>query len=213
MNKLLTTIIVLCTFSLLGFAQEKSYRYMVMGVPQHILNNSVRIEIDLAQKNSRKWLTLAPQLYYAGEDSNNNLSTQDYESLKGAGFELLSRTFLTGKNHGEGIYLSWGGGYRFVSIGIDDYIWKPYTENGLNFYRQQQAKLNINTHGLSGRVTAGYQFNLSDIMYADIFVGFGIKYTLYDRPQGSYHTFNQNSLDYGYTGTLFVGGFRLGVAL
>ena len=213
MNKLLTTIIVLCTFSLLGFAQEKSYRYMVMGVPQHILNNSVRIEIDLAQKGAKKWLVLAPQFYYAGEDSDDFFNRDNHRQIKGVGFELLTKTFITGRTHGKGLYYSWGGGYRVISIDLDDFIWKTYSENGLTFYRQEQANLSINTHGLSGRVTAGYQFNLSDIMYADIFVGFGIKYTLYDRPQGSYHTFNQNSLDYGYTGTLFVGGFRLGVAL
>lgn len=59
----------------------------------------------------------------------------------------------------------------------------------------------------------GYQKEIYEALFIDFYVGCGIKYGIYDRPSGSYKIYNQASWDYGYRGTMLVGGIRIGVGL
>ncbi|MFW6222219.1 MAG: hypothetical protein ACOC3T_01270 [Bacteroidota bacterium] len=51
-------------------AQEKEYKLLVMGSPQHLAINGLRVDLDLPLKRSWQWLVLSPTFYYnKGDDA------------------------------------------------------------------------------------------------------------------------------------------------
>lgn len=184
---------------------------MVMGVPQHIINNGVHIELDLAGSKPTQWLTLAPQFYYQSRRNDNLIFHNTFESVVGAGLEIYRRNFLSHKRHGRGAYFSWGGGYRYFDIKTSDYLWKPVQENGLTYYHRKDATYHVGIHSLSARAMTGVQVVLDKHLLLDVFAGFGVRYSSHQQPEGGFARYNHSTSDYGYTGTMFVGGIRLGV--
>ncbi|MDP2423070.1 MAG: hypothetical protein U1C46_03005 [Bacteroidales bacterium] len=209
--KLLVVLLLFSGMSCSLQAQEKQYRFMVMGVPQQMFFHGIRIELDLAQKKEHHWITIAPQFYFSNHGSNGILSNNNFEKLFGGGIDIFSRHYLSRKKSASGAYLSWGGGYRYLNLNTTDYLWSTFQENGLVYYRRQHTNYDVQIHSLSARGVAGWQFFIQEQMAVDVYFGFGLRFSSHQRPQGSFVTYNSSAFDYGYTGTLVVGGLRFGL--
>jgi hypothetical protein len=208
------TIIILLLFLLCKSvsAQEADRKNMIItAVPQHILNNAIRFELDIPMANQSKWLTIAPQFFYRGEDFDNAFYHPDFDKLIGGEIDLLNRKYFMTETHGAGFYFSYGGGYRFLKITTTNELWKKNPDQGLDWYRLNKGQYNINIHGLNAKCLAGYQMTIYDDLIADAYIGFGLRYALTEEPEGNFLKFNKNVNDYGYRGMLLVGGLRIGL--
>ncbi len=192
-------------------AQEKPFRIMVMGVPQQMFVQGIRIEVDLAQAKEKHWITFAPQFYYSKDRDLGILGKSSFDELAGVGVDVFSRHYLSHSLSASGPYVSWGGGYRFLNLNTSDFLWNRFTENGLVYYRRVPANYDVQVHSSNLRGFFGWQFFFNNHLAMDFYLGFGMRYSLHQRPEGSYIKFNRSVFDYGYTGTLFVGGIRFGV--
>jgi hypothetical protein len=212
MKKKLVTILF-CALTWYIQAQDDEIKFMVMGVPQQMANNCIRIDLDLPLATDYKWLVLSPQFWFKEEDISDLLNHNDYNTLIGGGIDGYSKIFISRKNHGKGLYFSYGGGYRMLRLSTSDYLWEKYLENDLVYYTRVPADYSVFIHGITGKATTGFQFEATKGFLIDLFIGFGVRLSIHDNPEGSYIKYNYNANDYGYTGTFFVGGARLGIGL
>ena len=209
-------LLFLFVFTASTNAQEKQYKAMVMGMPQYLFTNGLRIDIDVPLNPAWKWLVISPTFYFNDNNEDNAselFNITSYEKLIGAGLDVSSRAFLNRKQHGAGFYVNYGVGYRLINITTNHFLWTPYQEDGLTYYERQMKDYDLNIHSMNGKAVIGLQQEIMPGMFFDIFMGFGIRFSVHDSPEGSFLKYNLSTVDYGYTGTLFVGGFRLGVAL
>lgn len=195
-------------------AQEKEYKLLVMGSPQHLAINGLRVDLDLPLKRSWQWLVLSPTFYYnKGDDALGFFYESSYNRLIGGGLDVNTKSFLGRKIHGEGAYASFGGGYRYLNVKTSDFKWVSYEQKGLRYYERQPADYSLDIHSINARAVLGLQTLLMPGMMIDVYAGVGLKYSIHDQPEGTYLKYNESTIDYGYTGTMFIGGFRIGVAL
>lgn len=207
----LLTVAVLLMATSVATAQEKPMTRAIMMSPQYVLNNALRFEFDFKLDSTNTWLIIAPQFYQKHKDSDDALNHQDYNQMTGVGVDFLMRKYLLRNKSGKGFYYSYGVGYRYLDIQTDSYLWEPSVENNITFYQRGNSNYRVALHGVSIRSTAGFQFSIVDKLMGDGFIGVGMKYAFYDRPDGSFVRFNAGPSDYGYIGTYFVGGFRIGI--
>ncbi|MFW5754206.1 MAG: hypothetical protein ACOCV9_05330 [Marinilabiliaceae bacterium] len=205
-------ILLLLLLSWSGSAQQTERKNLIItAVPQHILNNAIRFEIDVPMSNQSRWLTVAPQFFYRAEDMDGAFDHPDYNKLIGAEIDMLSRKYLLSETDGTGFYYSYGGGYRFLKINTSNHLWQKSPDEELDWYRLNYAQYNINIHGINAKFLTGYQMTLYDNMVADAYIGFGLRYSFLDAPEGNFLKFNRNVNDYAYRGMLLVGGLRIGL--
>lgn len=210
LTTLLAALILLIASSALS-AQEKPMSRAIMMSPQYVLNNALRIEFDFKLDSTNTWLIIAPQFYQKHKDSDDALNHREYNQMIGAGVDILMRNYLLKNKSGKSFYYSYGIGYRYLNIETDSYLWEPSVDNNLTFYQRGNSNYRFAIHGVSIRTTAGFQFNIINKLMGDGFIGVGMKYAFYDRPDGSFIRLNAGPSDYGYIGTYFVGGFRIGI--
>jgi hypothetical protein len=189
---------------------EEQKSLAISAVPQQILNNAVRFEIDF-RRAGHNWITLAPEFYFRDEDFEDAFDHPEYNTLVGAGIEVFFRKYIQPSSHGEGFYIAYGGGYRFLKINTDNYLWKKTPNNGIQWYHQNLQNYDIHYHGLSAKCFGGYQMKFFDYLTGDLFMGLGMRYSIEDAPEGNFLRFNENVNDYGYRGLMLVGGLRMGI--
>lgn len=207
----LLTVVILLIATSTTTAQEKSISRAIMISPQYVLNNALRFEFDFKLDSTNSWLIIAPQFYQKHKDTDEALNHREYNRMTGAGVDILMRKYLLKNKSGKSFYYSYGMGYRYLNIQTDSYLWEPSLDNNLTFYQRGNSNYRVAVHGVSIRTTAGFQFNIVEKLMGDGFIGVGMKYAFYDRPDGSFIRFNAGPSDYGYIGTYFVGGFRIGI--
>lgn len=193
------------------YAQEAPINRAITIVPQHILNNSIRIEWDKKLDNSNNWLIIAPELIIKYDGAAEMLSHTDYNSVLGGGLNILMRNYIFTDISGKGIYYSYGAGYKHYNIETEDYLWGKSSTNNLNYYTRKKEIYDLSIHSFSIQCTAGYQMSLFDNLIGDAYIGAGMKFPIHKRPEGSFIKFNDSFNDYGYMGTYLVLGIRIGV--
>lgn len=199
------------------FAQEPESEYhhnfLIMGVPQHLFQNGIRIEFDRRLNNPQNWLIVAPTVYYRGQRGNWLIGNFNVHSMWGAGLEVFYRRFMKDRPEPGGFYLSGGTGYRFVNQEYRGDRWDIYTENGLTFYRYNNSSWHKQNHTFSLKGTAGYQFVTEQHLMLDVFIGYGLLLSRQDIPDNVevLSHFDNDAFSFGYTGLLYEIGVRLGI--
>ena len=202
--------------------EDREYNFLIAGVPQYILTNGIRIDFDIHQKESPHWIVLSPY-YYIDRSSVDilNLGGSDeyydpynYDQIVGVGLGLSRKTFLVKKPVSQGIYLQYGGSYKYFNIDGNNYVWVQYTgDDGLPYQQMEDIKYSLNIHSIGASTTLGYQIQVLPSFYIDVFLGFGVKYSFHDSPENVTIKYNRGIFDYGYTGTHFVGGIRFAMGI
>ncbi len=207
-----------------SFSQEENkQKFMIFGVPQYLITNGLRIDIDLHKKETQNWLVISPYFYSdnssidplnlsGGDDDNYDLYS--YDKMIGAGLGLQKKIFLSKKSYTSGFYLAFGGTYKYFNIDGNSFTWVEYTgDDGLKYQQMEDIKYKLYIHSLNANATIGYQYQFIDNLYIDCFMGFGIKYSYHNSPDNVMVKYNRGNIDYGYTGTQFVAGVRFGIDL
>jgi hypothetical protein len=215
MNLLIKVILILFTGFIINntniSAQEKTSQYMIMGVPQYIIDNGIRIDIDMQTSDTRNWWVFAPQ-YYIDLNGDHFIRTHS-KQMHGIGLLVYRKAFLSKKYTNKGFYLSVGLGYQYFDLLNNDGYWTNFNDDGLNYYQLSKSDTHVYINKVLTDGIIGYQFELIDHLYSDIFIGFGLRYSINEQLNGTYTKYNSNVFDYGYTGTTFIVGMRFGVAL
>lgn len=200
-----------------GFAQSpdevEPYRHssFVMGVPQHLFLNGVRVEVDKPLGNQQKWLIVAPTVYYKGKRGSWFSPRRLMDGMEGVGLDVMYRYYPSWRAGGGGGYLSAGGGVRYVSFRYSGYRWDEYLQDDLTFYRYDTGTWRRQLTTANIKFTLGYQKVFKGHFAIDLFVGAGFKQTFVKQPADVTIIFNNNPENFDYTGLLLIGGIRFGM--
>jgi len=216
---LLVISLLLITISSLA-QEQKNEKAVLFFVPQYLITNGIRIDIDIRKPDSNKWWIISPYYYTDGSsssilnpDNNSGYNPYTYEKMTGFGLGVSRKMFIT-KHSNKGLYALFGVTYKYLNIKGDGYNYVETTgDDGLEYYEMQDLEYTVNINSYSGCVVIGQQFNPFSKFYIDLYLGFGLKYSTHDSPENVAVKYNRGNLDYGYSGTQLVAGVRLGVAL
>ncbi|MDF1549917.1 MAG: hypothetical protein P1P88_18975 [Bacteroidales bacterium] len=193
-------------------------------VPQYLMLNGIRIDVDFRQKDANKWWMLSPYYYYSNRNSINILRNSrgesaypefEYDKLIGVGLGVGRKHFLLKESISTGFYFKYGASYRHFDIQTSIPLFVEYIgDDGLTYQHLEQKpySLKIENFRLNGEI--GYQFETrAQKLFFDFYAGFGASYSFHNSAQENSIEYNRNSIDYGFTGVLLTGGVRIGVAL
>ncbi len=178
-------------------------------VPQYAITNGIRIDVDLRLNESRHWLVFAPQLYLRMSESTN----YDYNSLVGFGFEFQHKMFLHDKPKPKGPYFAYGPVFNYFNVEDDGYNISPFSEYGNSYFELAEGPVHTNIFKVGGNIIFGMQTVISDFFYIDTYIGTGFRLSFDNRTSGLHKGYNDWMGDLGYSGTLLVGGVRIGISL
>lgn len=190
---------------------DSPYRIWIMGVPQYLFENGIRIEIDRRIQESHNWITWSPTIYYRGQPGSWISGNYDVQSLAGMGLEVLYRWYPAGFGYQGGVYVSGGGGYRYMSQKIKGYQWDDFQQDGLTFYDYNNGIWYRISQTYSLRGIVGYQLVSNKHLGLDLYVGLGAKYSIIDKPEGAMAYFTENHNPFTGSGFFITGGFRMGI--
>jgi len=221
-TKLIYLLIISLVSSLFVQAQEQeqeSEHVFIFYNPQYLFTNGIRMDIDIRTGMSNKLWVISPYYYSDGSNESflnrgddSDYDSRKYESMYGYGLGIARRIFLKSKPTADGFYAQLGITYRYFSVQGDNFTYVKTTgDDGLEYYSMQDIEYSININSYNGSLIIGHQFNPFTKFYIDLYIGFGLRYSTHESPEGAVIKYNRGNIDYGYSGTQFIGGFRLGV--
>ena len=211
-NRILHSIILvfLCLPSTSGIAQPFSERglfppqtsvqvldnihdgkTMVMLVPQFVLIDQIRIEIDRRIKY-RHWISYAP--HYVQNNS-------EFQTHWGAGLGATYKWFIAPESP---IYI--GGGLQFTHHALENWAFDDLSRSRIWLYKTDITQYGINA-------IAGQYIRFFPRVYGDIYVGLGYRFSTTTTSDGKPHEFYNGFFNLGYQGVMFVFGLRVGIML
>ncbi len=202
----LATAIVSC-----GYAQEKETFIARTGigfVPQYTISGGLRFDIDRSiSKISNQWLIISPQFFvFSGMKYDH-----DIKELTGVGLDVKHKIyFIPNSMKPLGFYAEYGVMFQYFSITENRLYTQAYSENGIDYYEVVEGEVNSNLYKFGGNFHLGYQWLIGDKVYFDIYTGAGIRLSHNSNLDGFDTWYNNYWTDYGYSGTLLDGGFRVG---
>ena len=187
-------------------------------VPQHLIVNGLRFDIEMNINNTNNWVLIAPQFYLNHKDYNRDnfpsyyRKNNDYDIMSGYGIDIYHKIFLKEQAHPKGPYFAYGLSYQHYLIEFRQYTWDTFTDDGLEYYSYDlfNCEETINKVGLNMMI--GLQ-NVVERFVIDIYFGMGIRYSFIETNVPETRTFYRYWWHFGYTGTLPLFGFRLGMML
>ncbi len=212
MKKNIFVFSLLFLVTLSGMTQEKvpfAPRIAVGFVPQYSVAGGLRFDIDRSiSKVSNQWLVFSPQVYMVSGGRFNH----DFNDMWGIGMDVKHRIFLKpGAQKPNGYYVQYGIMFQYFSINQNRLYTAPYIENGVEYFGVVTGEMNTRLTKYGGNFHLGYQWLVGDKVYFDLYAGAGIRISHNNRNDGFDTWYNNSWADYGYSGTLLDGGFRVGV--
>lgn len=202
------------------YTQEESSPLAIAWYPQLMAIRGLRADIDIHLGKSKSWLVLSPQYYLAKrnadayyEDYDDYNSSIAYKRLEGYGLELCHRFYVTNNFTPEGVYLGYGLQYGHFNITYEDYSWGEIEYLGMQAITYGLFEHNTFIDKMGPNVVIGYQKQVLDRIFVDFFCGGGIRYSIINTSSLFPRNFDGDPLQFGYTGTVPLAGFRIGIAL
>jgi hypothetical protein len=177
-------------------------------VPQYSISGGMRFDIDRSlSKTSNQWLIVSPEVFMVtGNRHNHNI-----KELYGFGLDIKHRIYLKANTMKPlGFYAQYGIMFQYFSIKDNRQYTELYTDNGVEYYRVAEGEINTNLYKFGGNFHFGYQWLIGDKVYFDLYTGAGIRISHNSHEAGLDTWYNNSWVDYGYSGTLLDGGFRVG---
>jgi len=223
---IISTLIIFLTISSL-FSQEnenKFYPALISIVPQYILNNGIRVDLDRPLKANHNWLSMSMQLYLKNNyDNSNNYNYMndyyydydndfDYNKAIGIGFEANYRIYNKNNTDPLGPYISFGLLFQHTYMEAEYYDWETDPNTGLYLdYNVSDVKENVEKFGAN--MLIGMQFEVEENFYLDFYTGLGIKHSLISTTASEITHIDRFYWDYDYSGVHPIFGVRLGFML
>lgn len=200
----------------IGFAQSdksldefEGFNNAVYIVPQYTAISGIRVDYERKLKDSKQWLLFAPQIYL---DNDGN---DEYYQMTGFGMNVYYKLFLvhSKKKNENGlsrttVYFSAGPTFQHFSLQSIEEVPDEFTEEGITYIRFNTSEVTTKINKFGANANFGLQFTF-DRFIIDFYGGVGVRYAL-DSDGDLMDYYNDNWLDYGYSGILLDGGVRLG---
>ncbi len=212
MKKLFFIFILFLTVTISATAQDMELFGPRKGfgfVPQYTISGGIRFDIDRSvSKKSNQWLIFSPQFFMV----SGNRYGHDFNDMWGTGLDIKHKIFLKpGSMKPRGYYVQYG--VMFQYFAMTDY--RQYTDtfvvDGVQYYGVFSGDVSTNLYKFGGNFHLGYQWLIGNKVFFDIYTGAGIRISHNSRNAGFDTWYNNSWVDYGYSGTLLDGGFRVGV--
>lgn len=188
--------------------KEKTFSLGI--VPQYAIINGIRADFDLEIKNKPNHRFVLSPLIFISTKSN---LAWDYNSMVGAGLELQHKIFLKYEPNKKGVYFAYGPTFNYFSVTDEGLTAKQFIDNGGNYIGLVEDEMTTGIYKLGGNFILGIQYVISDFLYIDPYFGIGFRFSFDDTTTGLHTYYNDWWGDMGYSGTLMVGGIRIGVFL
>jgi hypothetical protein len=200
------------TLYLPGQTQEtiKPKAFGVGVVPQYSISSGTRIDFDFRLRRPGHWLVVAPQFYM---DNGNNSINRDIDQMVGFGIELQHKIFFRDTPEPKGAYLAYGPVFQYRSVKAEGLAAYNFEENGTEYIGLTNDMNQTGIFKYGANLICGLQTVVSEFFYIDVFIGTGIRLSFDNRTSGLHGYYNNGWIDYGYSGTLLVGGIRFGISL
>lgn len=221
-RKNIISILLLTFLSINTIAQENKSENVVAFInPQYLFTSGIRVDIDFRKPHSNKWWVLSPYYYRDGSDEsflnrddNEGYGSREYKSMTGYGLGISRKVFLRADETARGLYASVGFTYRYFDIsGENRVFYETIGDDGLPYFELTDMDYSININSYNGSLIVGSQFNPFSRFYIDLYFGFGVRYSTHSSPEDVAVEYDRGNIDYGYSGTQFIGGFRFGITL
>lgn len=209
--KIIQLIILSVFMATMAFAQvnQPFKREKILSiVPQYVFQNGFRVDYEFTlQKNWKSWLQVSPELFISTD--GNNMTDNNYNSMRGVGLEVHHKYFMKEPNERYGFYFAYGGGVQLFGIKSNQNVDYTYLENGAEYisYRNEEVNTTINRVLLNFLV--GKQIVRYKPFIVDYYLGIGFRYSM-DKNLELMETYNESWFDNGYSGSLLVAGVKFG---
>jgi len=203
---------------------QKKYTFAIQ--PMQWFNWAWRFDFEMRLGDGPGWLQFGPAIYSGRryeEDTNIRYYysgnkyyftgwryiglREPFSEMKGGGLDINYKRFI---NPERSSYFAAGLSYTHFKIDYWGWGWSNYIEDGLQYhayildYRSQHInRLGINTY-------LGYQIPTNSAFLFEIFCGLTYRHSFSDKNKPA---FNEHKISYGYTGTVFLMGMRIGFGL
>lgn len=204
-------------------APEKAL--LVFMVPQYVMVDGIRADIEIRGKGKKSWWVLSPYYYQSNENTVNILlplfrrdSYYDehyYKELKGGGLGLCRKHFLADNSSEKGFHLKYGGVYRFYNIFGSTNSYQEFVgEGNLTYLQLRKSDYTLIINHLQLKAEMGYQHQMpAKNFFFDIYMGFATSFAFHSSPQNVDVKFERSRIDYGYSGISFITGIRFGIKI
>lgn len=178
-------------------------------VPQYATISGFRIDYERRIINNDKWLLFAPQLYL------NKNGNQGFNEMTGYGMNVYYKQFLYHSNNKNtnnisktNIYFSVGPTFQHYSITDIEELPVEFIQHGVTYIKFTSGEVTTRINKLGANANFGLQFTFG-VFILDIYAGIGIRYA-FDEDGHLTNIYNDQWVDYGYSGILLDGGIRFG---
>ncbi len=177
-------------------------------VPQYVFQNGFRVDYEFTlQNNWKSWLQFSPELFISTD--GNNLTSSDYNSMRGIGLEVHHKYFMQEPNERYGFYFSYGGGFQFFGIKNNENVEYTYSEYGTDYMSFRTEEVNTTINRVLINFMVGKQIVRYKPFIVDYYLGIGFRYSM-DKNMELSKAYNRSWFDNGYSGSLMVAGIKLG---
>lgn len=209
--KIIPILLLSILTSIVTFAQEElSFKRekILSIVPQYVFQDGFRVDYEFTLQDNRKsWLQFSPELFISTD--GNNMTSTDYNSMRGIGLEVHHKYFMKEPNERYGFYFAYGGGLQVFGIKNDQYVEYSYSEYGTNYISYRTEEVNTTINRVLLNFVIGKQIVRSKPFILDYYLGVGFRYSM-DKNLELMKSYNQTWFDNGYSGSLLVAGLKLG---
>jgi hypothetical protein len=206
-------LIAILAFPVLAQGQTEEQgmpKTRLMWVPQYLFNSGMRFELEKKLSNNL-WIVASPTLYYKDSPDKWLYGNSNIYGRKGLSTEAWLKWYPEQQTHQRN-YIIAGGGYTYSQRKRFAERWKSYIEDGLMFYRYDEAYWNSTTHAFALRVAAGRHIINTPHFLLDAYLGLGIRFASTSRPRGFlYNDPEPSTIDQDYSGVIGVVGVRMGI--
>ncbi len=178
-------------------------------LPQYVAVSGIRVDYEFKLGSGQHWIVMAPQFY-----SEQN-GYESYDSFKGLGLNAYFKKFLSHSVrmndnglHRTNVYFATGPVFQKFWMQSTEEVPEEYLDNGITYirYNLSEVKTGIFRTGLNADFGVQYIYDRFSI---DLYGGVGVR-VAFDKNGDIMDFFNEQWIDFGYTGFLLNGGIRFG---
>ncbi|MDR1860336.1 MAG: hypothetical protein LBR06_05395 [Bacteroidales bacterium] len=188
-------------------------QFTVGWYPLQAADGALKFDFEKRINHREKFWKIAVKanLIYNNDDqtgelwSNHFSGKEQFYELSGFGISGGYKSFLANNTY---LFYEIGGGKYHVESRKTGYETIDFIPNsGLNFTTWQESPYEQDYTKLEARVNFGYQSNLQDVLFMDLFIYAGYTHSIYDRDKPCFDKFGA----VGYSGILVGLGVRAGI--
>ncbi|MDD2437251.1 MAG: hypothetical protein PHG27_03165 [Massilibacteroides sp.] len=196
------------------YAQEKETTYpkfILSTKPFLLFDGEYKINFEMPLKSPQDWVGIGLSGFYLPEKHNRTWSTRntinygdELFGLKGAGVDLTYKHFFLPRM----VYVGGDLSYGYYQTKVEDFILRPFEENGLTLYEYTYGKTTKDFNRIASQVYVGISSSIQKMIFVDAYLGVGYTHGFYkdDTPRFD------SLFGFGYKGVYPVLGLRVGIA-